>query len=149
MTSLNNMESDMDYLKSMSEDEKVAFLKTLVRLAGVDGAFDDDEIDFIKEVAAVFEVPSKRVDEVKKLSSEEEVLSAVKVIKNRRAALELIKEMCLLANADSDLSDNELMLIGKVGEAMGVELEKIQQISRWVIDRIIWLEQGKIIFEKF
>jgi hypothetical protein len=32
---------------------------------------------------------------------------------------------------------------------MGVELEKIQQISQWVIDRIIWLEEGKIIFEKF
>ena len=29
------------------------------------------------------------------------------------------------------------------------KLEKIQQISQWVIDRIIWLEEGKIIFEKF
>lgn len=57
--------------------------------------------------------------------------------------------MCLLANADSDLSDNETLLIGRVGQAMGVELEKIQQISQWVIDRIIWLEEGKIIFEKF
>ena len=57
--------------------------------------------------------------------------------------------MCLLANDDSDLSDNETLLIGRVGQAMGVELEKIQQISQWVIDRIIWLEEGKIIFEKF
>lgn len=57
--------------------------------------------------------------------------------------------MCLLANTDSDLSDNETLLIGRVGQAMGVELEKIQQISQWVIDRIIWLEEGKIIFEKF
>lgn len=32
--------------------------------------------------------------------------------------------MCLLANADSDLSDNETLLIGRVGQAMGVELEK-------------------------
>ena len=26
--------------------------------------------------------------------------------------------------------------------------EKIEQISQWVIDRIIWLEEGKIIFEQ-
>ena len=58
----------------------------------------------------------------------------------------LIKEMCMLAHADDELSDSETLLIGKVGEAMGVSLEKIQQISNWVIDRIIWLERGKLIF---
>ena len=31
---------------------------------------------------------------------------------------------------------------------MGVELEKIEQISNWIIDRIIWLEQAKIILRK-
>ena len=59
-----------------------------------------------------------------------------------------MKEMCMLANADKDLSETETMLIGRIGQAMGVELDKIQQISQWVIDRIIWLEEGKIIFEK-
>jgi len=29
-----------------------------------------------------------------------------------------------------------------------LEIEKIEQISNWVIDRIIWLEQAKIIFEE-
>ena len=64
------------------------------------------------------------------------------------AALELIKEMCVLAHADDELSDQETLLIGRVGQAMGVELEKIEQISNWIIDRIIWLEQAKIIFEE-
>ena len=50
--------------------------------------------------------------------------------------------------ADDELSDQETLLIGRVGQAMGVELEKIEQISNWIIDRIIWLEQAKIIFEE-
>lgn len=143
-----NMENDMQYLTDMSEDEKVVFLKTLTRLAKADGHLDEDEKDFIREVAVVFGVPESRHSEIMQVKKDEEIVEAVKLIKNRKTALELIKEMCLLANTDSDLSDNEVLFIGRVGQAMGVELEKIQQISQWVIDRIIWLEEGKIIFEK-
>ena len=56
--------------------------------------------------------------------------------------------MCILAHADNELSESETLLIGRVGQAMGIELEKIQQISQWVIDRIIWMEEAKIIFEE-
>jgi len=56
--------------------------------------------------------------------------------------------MCVLAHADDELSDEETALIGKVGMAMGIDLDKIEQISNWVIDRLIWLEEAKIIFEE-
>ena len=62
--------------------------------------------------------------------------------------MELIKEMCVLAHADDELSDEETALIGKVGMAMGIDLDKIEQISNWVIGRLIWLEEAKIIFEE-
>lgn len=144
-----NMENDMEVLKSMSEDEKIVYLKALVRLARADGVFDNNEKEFIKEMAVVMGISGDRRDEVLKVSSDEELLKEVAIIKDRRKALELVKEMCMLANSDTDLSEEETMLIGKVGLAMGVDLDKIQQISQWVIDRIIWLEQGKIIFEKY
>lgn len=143
-----NMENDMQYLADMSEDEKVVFLKTLARLAKADGDLDEGEKEFIKEVAVVFGVPAARHQEIMSIKDDEELVKEVKKITDRKKALELIKEMCLLANSDSDLSDSETLLIGRVGQAMGIELEKIQQISQWVIDRIIWLEEGKIIFEK-
>ena len=144
-----NVENDMQYLAEMSDDEKIIFLKVLTRLARADGKLDDNERDFIREIAVVYNVPANGFEEIINVNSDDEIVAEVKKIKNRKLALELIKEMCLLANADSDLSDNETLLIGRVGQAMGVELEKIQQISQWVIDRIIWLEEGKIIFEKF
>ena len=142
-----NVENDMSYLADMTEDERVVFLKVLVKLAKADGQVDDGEKDFIRNLGMVFGIPASRTDEIKNV--DEGVVDEVKIIKKRPIALQLIKEMCLLANSDSDLSDNETLLIGKVGQAMGVELEKIQQISQWVIDRIIWLEEGKLIFEKF
>lgn len=142
------MEQDMEVLSKLTEDQKVAFMKAFSRLVGADGHLDEDELAFIRSMARVYGISDKRVDEILKIDSDEEVVNAVKVIDNRRAALELIKEMCVLAHADDELSDQETLLIGRVGQAMGVELEKIEQISNWIIDRIIWLEQAKIIFEE-
>lgn len=142
------MEMDMDFIAGLSEDQKVAFLKAFSRLAAADGRLDPEEIEFIKEVALTFGVSERRVEEILKIDNDEEIIEAVKAINNRRAALELIKEMCVLAHADDELSDEETVLIGKVGLAMGVDLEKIEQISNWVIDRLIWLEEAKIIFEE-
>lgn len=143
-----NMENDMGYLATMTEDERVVFLKTLARLAMSDGEFDDEEKLFIREMALALGVPENRYAEVKAKASDDEIVEAVKLIKDRKKAMALIKEMCLLANSDGDLDDKEVLLIGRVGQSMGLELEKIEQISQWVIDRIVWLEEGKIIFEK-
>ena len=142
------MEQNMEILSQLTENQKVAFMKAYSRLASADGYLDENELAFIRNMAEIYGIPDKRVDEILKIDNDDEVVEAVKVIDNRRAALELIKEMCVLAHADDELSDEETLLIGRVGQAMGIELEKIEQISNWIIDRIIWLEQAKIIFEE-
>ena len=142
------MEQNMEVLSKLNENQKVAFMKAFSRLAAADGRLDEDELAFIRKIAKIYGISDKRVDEILKIDNDDEVVEAVKIIDNRRAALELIKEMCILAHADDELSDEETLLIGRVGQAMGIELEKIEQISNWVIDRIIWLEQAKIIFEE-
>lgn len=142
------METDMDCLAKLNEEQRVAFMKAFVRLANSDGKLDEDEIDFIKNIAITYGIPKERTQDVLSANSDEDVVKAVKIIDNRRAALELIKEMCILAHADDNLSDKETLFIGQVGMAMGVDLDKIEQISNWVIDRIIWLEEAKIIFEE-
>ena len=147
---MNNigMEMNMNILSKLNEDQRIAFMKALASLANADGKLDKEEIEFIKDVAIIYGVPETRVQEILQISNVDEVVDAVKVIDNRRAALELIKEMCVLAHTDNELSDSEVLLIGRVGQAMGVELEKIEQISQWVIDRVIWLEEAKLIFEE-
>ena len=143
-----NMEQNMEYLTKLNEDQRIAFMKALARLANADGKLEDDEKEFIREAAKIYGVPEGRLEEILKQGTDDEVVEAVKIIDDRRAALELVKEMCILAHADDELSDSETLLIGRIGQAMGVELEKIEQISQWVIDRLIWVEEGKIIFEE-
>lgn len=138
----------MDYLTKLNEDQRIAFIKVLARLANADGKLDDSEKEFIRQVAKVYRVSENRIEEILNFGSDEDIVESVKIIDSRKIALELIKEMCILAHADNKLSESETLLIGRVGQAMGIELEKIQQISQWVIDRIIWMEEAKIIFEE-
>lgn len=138
----------MKIISQLSEKQKIAFLAAFAKLADVDGKIDDEERCFIRDAALTYGLPENKIEEIWKNYSNEEILNMVKLIDNRKAALLLIKELCLLAHADDELSDAETLFIGKIGEAMGIDLEKIQQISNWVIDRIIWLERGKLIFEE-
>ena len=142
------MEKQFDAIMGMSDDAKIAYLKAFTRLANADGNFDESEKAYIKSLAEQYVVPAERVDEIFKHEDTDTIIKNVAKIKNRRAALELIKELCFLAHADNELSDEETLFIGRVGQAMGVELEKIEQISNWVIDRIISAEEAKIIFEE-
>ena len=142
------MDMNMNILSKLNDNQRIAFMKALASLANADGKLDKEEIEFIQDVAVIYGVPQNRVQEILQVGNVDDVVDSVKVIDNRRAALELIKEMCILAHADNELSDEEVLLIGRVGQAMGVELEKIEQISQWVIDRVIWLEEAKLIFEE-
>ncbi len=140
-----NTEKDLSYVSEMSENERRIFLEILVGLAHIDGVMDAGEQEFIADLAAALKVTVGK--EIKPMS-DDEIVACAKQITGRRTAMELVKEMCMLANSDGDLSDRETLLIGRVGLAMGLELEKVEQISQWVIDHIVWLEEGKIIFEK-
>lgn len=132
-------------LASATSAEKKAFFAALFALAEADGTSSPEELDYIRASAAAHSIGNP---EMLQAESMEELLDEVKVIKTHGLALELIREMCVLAHADGILSDSETLLIGKVGLAMGINLEKIEQISNWVIDHIVWLEQAKLIFEE-
>ena len=142
------MDKQFDSIMSMTDDAKVAYLKAFTRLASADGFFDDSEKAFIKDLAERYVVPSERLPEIFAADDNEKIIEDVKQIRNRRAALELIKELCFLAHADDELTDDETLFIGRVGQAMNIELEKIEQISNWVIDKIILAEEARIIFEE-
>ena len=134
-----------EFVLKLSQEQKTVFLKALAFLANIDNHFDREELKFIRDAAVKYGIDEP--DILFKPISEDEMLNELKQLKDRRVCLELIKELCLLGHADSNLSDEETLFIGHAGLTMGIELEKIEQISDWVVDKIMWLERGKIIFE--
>ena len=146
--SKDNMGNKNNYISELTEEQKITFLRVLVAISRCDDNFDDEEKSFIKNTAIIFGISKDKADAILAPISDEELIKEASTITSRQAALHLIKEACLLANSDGDINDREIILIGKIGQAMNVEFEKIEQISKWIIDRIIWLERGKIIFEQ-
>jgi len=134
-------------LSSLTAGQKEIFLKTLAYLTSIDGHVDDEEIAYIKDTAASLGV--EQTDSLFSPASEAEILASLKNFAPRPVCLELVKELCLLAHADRELSPAETLFIGHVGLTLGIDLDKIEQISNWVIDNIIIYEQAKIIFEEF
>ncbi len=142
------MDPHLEEILKMDEDSRVAYLKAFTRLACADGSFDENERRFVKNLAKTYQISENRIGEVLAPDDGDVIVENLKKIKSRRVALELIKELCILAHADDVLTDKETLFIGRVGQAMGVELDKIEQISNWVIDKIILAEEAKIIFEE-
>lgn len=138
---------DDEYIQTLSYDEKLIFLKVFCRLVRADGNIDADEITFLKSIAARYGIDNNTMLSIIKDPNIDYVAEAQK-INNRAHALQLVKEMCVLANIDNDLADAELDIVIDSARAMGVEDEKIILINRWVLDSLILSKTGQIIMEQ-
>lgn len=137
-----------NYVKELSTEEKIVFLKIICRMIKADGSIDEDEIEFLKRIAELFGVENDAVLSVIQVADSIDYVAEAKKITNRSHALQLVKELCALANVDDDLDDNELDIIIDTAHAMNVEDEKIILINRWVLDSQIVAQTGRIIMEE-
>ena len=138
---------DNDYIKTLSSEEKIIFLKIFCCLIRADGNIDAEEITFLKKIAARYGVDTNTVINIIKTPKINYVDEARKIT-SRPHALQLVKEMCVMANIDNDLADSELDVVIDCARAMGVEDEKIVLINRWVLDSLILTKTGQLIMEE-
>ncbi len=140
------MPTDKPFITNATREEKEAFLTILCTLANLDGGISPEEIKLIEAIAQKMDITlEQRFFNV----APELCFKIARSITTRRLSLELIKYMLALAYTDKNFSDSEGVFIGKMSAALGIESEKVSEISTWVIDRIIWLEQAVVIFEDY
>ena len=137
-----------NYIKELTTEEKIVFLKVICKLIKADGSIDEDEIAFLKQTAEIFGVDNNAVLSVIKVADSIDCVAEARKITNRSHALQLIKELCALANVADDLDDKELDVIIDSAHAMNIEDEKIILINRWVLDSQIVAQTGRIIMEE-
>lgn len=132
-------------ITSLTKSEKTAFITILCMLAAIDNKVRQEEIDYITDLAndMQIEINSSFFNYPPELA-----VCKAALIKDRRVALELLKNMFALAYTDNNFTDSEGQLICTISEALNVSPQKVSEISSWIIDRIIWLEQAMLIFEE-
>ena len=132
---------DKQVMSLLNEDQKIVFLKTLLFSSQTDGKVDDTEVVFIKKMAQKY-----KVENVKKIFenvNETSLLEELKILDSRRVALELIKQLFI-----KDLGVEEILFINHAADVLNVSPQKVEEISRFVVDSLILAEQSKIIFEE-
>lgn len=139
---------DEDYIKTLSNDEKLAFLRIFCAMVRADGAVDAKEITFLKKISLRYGIDNATVIDIIKNAANISLIEQARKITNRKHALQLIKELCVLANIDEDLHDSELDIIIDVARTCGVEDDKVVLINRWVLDSFILSKTGEIILEQ-
>lgn len=139
------IDTSHEYIKKLTKKERSGFISILCTLANIDNKISTDELLFIQETAEQIGL------EVKPSFFSCNEASCTKIassITNRRLALETLKYMLALAYTDNNFSDTEAHFIQKMTKALKIEPQKVKDMSSWIIDRIIWLEEGHIIFEE-
>ena len=139
---------DEEYIKTLSIEEKIVFLKIFCCLIRADGNIDKEEIDFLKHIAAKYGIDNSTTVQIIKNSNAINPEYEAGKITTRQHGLELLKELCFLANIDENLHEKELDVIIAVGRAMNIEDEKIVLINRFVLDNLILSKTGRIILER-
>lgn len=139
---------DEEYIETLSHDEKIIFLKVFCKIIKADGVIEAEEINFLKLIAARYGIDNNTVVNIVKSAPNIDCVAEASKITNRQHALELVKEMCVLANIDESLNDKELDIIIDSARAMNVDDDKIILINRWVLDSLILTKTGRVILEK-
>ena len=123
-------------------------MAAIAYLGRLDGKLDEENEEFC-DLAKTYNLSEIEIPEALHNRSESEVLSLVRQLQYPRFALILIREMFYFGYADGDLSDSKIMFISKVGLTLNIPIEKMEQISSWVIRGIELEEEGVEIFSDY
>ncbi|MBQ8670995.1 MAG: TerB family tellurite resistance protein [Alphaproteobacteria bacterium] len=137
-----------EYIKSLSQEERIVFLKLFCKLIKADGVIDADEITFLKSITSRYGMDNSVVVSIVRDSNAINIENEARKITDRRKALHLVHELCMLANLDEDLHENELDIIIDASRAMGIEDDKVILINRFVLDSLILAKTGRVIMEE-
>ena len=129
------MNNNFEYVNDLSLDEKLIFLRMIIRMIGKDGRIDDAERSFMKELAGEYQIPREYSAQINQQISEENLLKEAQKL-DRRKSLYLIKELLTVANSDEDLDDSEIDFVIKVSNFLNIEDEKVAELNQLVLDEM-------------
>lgn len=141
------MNTEYNYIPTLDNNEKRVFVECFCCMVYSDKNVAKEEIEFLKGIGKMYDIQETEIVTILKSMKREEVLDKVAVVTDRKKALQLVKELCYLANSDSGLDDAEIDFIIDVAEKLNIESDKIKQINKWVLDKILLQKTGEIILE--
>ena len=139
---------DKLFIDTLSEGERFIFLKVICGLIACDRQVSKEELLYLREVALKYEVTPDSLTTMIKSANKKTLLMQARMIDDRRKALMLIKDLCVVANNDKDLEDAEIEYILDIAEVMGIDPLRVKEINEAVNEYIELSKKTSILLEQ-
>lgn len=130
-----------EYVSSLSIDEKILFLRLIIKIISEDGKIDSYERQFIRNLAKQYQIPAEYSEQINAPSDFNELVEQAQNSLDRKKSLYLIKELLAVANTDNEFSEDEVDFVVKISEKLGIESDKVVELNQLVLDRLNWLKR--------
>ena len=117
------------FIKTLSDGERFTYLKIICGMIAIDKQVSQAELSYLKELASKYSVTAESLANMIKTANHEILVKQAHTIDNRVTALMLIKDLCMVANTDVELCDDEIDYILDIAEAMNIEADRVRDIN--------------------
>ena len=130
-----------EYVSALTIDEKILFLRLIIKIISEDGQIDPYERQFIRNLAKQYQIPAEYAEQINAPSDFNKLVKQAQDSLDRKKSLYLIKELLAVANTDNEFSEDEVDFVVKVSEKLGIESDKVVELNQLVLDRLNWLKR--------
>ena len=131
---------------NLSNSEKLIYMKALAFAVNL-GLKSPHTNKFVAEQADRIGFSLEKLKNLKKAKRPETISNELLKIKDLKLRRYFVREMVMLAIADHELSDMEMCNMYKIGVALGIKEDKMNDFFLWAAQGIEWQLEGVRLVE--
>lgn len=139
---------DKNFINTLSAGERFIFLKIICGAVAANRLVSREELLYLKEAALKYDVSGESLANMIKSSDRKALIMQARMIDDRKKALMLIKDMCMVANIDNTLDDSEIDYILDIAAAMHIEPERVKEINAVVNEYLAVSQKACLLLEQ-
>jgi uncharacterized tellurite resistance protein B-like protein len=131
-----------DILHHLSPAQRWSHAKLLAHLAAADGNVGRDELAFFEQrLGASLLSPERKAQLRESLIETPELEECMEGMDGRAVKLAL-RDACLMALADRDISENEKLKLIGIADRVGMSEKQVNELIDWVVKGYHWMQEG-------
>lgn len=131
-----------DFKKYLSEEERLTYLQGLLYILGKEKKLNAEKTEYMQRQAEDAGITTEQLKGIKAPKKPKDLIKLLKAVNDIRIKRYIIREMIMLAVADHEISDEEMVDIYTIGAEIGIKEDKINDFFLWAAEGIEWQMKG-------
>ena len=134
----------------VTEEERVSFLKGMVRLARIDGVVEEEERLFFRNLLVAMSISEENTTKLENALDADMESAEVKnylgvSFTTKKQAIFFLEEAIQLCYIDGVYHEKEQAEIRLLTKELNVSAETLDKIEKWVQEGIAWQAKGEVL----